>query len=177
MTEKAKTQAQPVTGVKQPTQKELMTELQTALSKGDFKAVATVSRKIDTMTKAAEKAEQDAKRAALDKVIEAVKSAIVKAIKPLIDSKQLDAADGIWFSYDFGEQAPAVRLTKTAARAARTGGGTGKKFDVSTDSMLAKHGTEKFNDELTFQQAYEQNTDKNWRYAIRTKLLKLEGII
>jgi len=177
------TPAQPVATpapveVKQPTESELMAELKAALAKNDFKAVATISRKIDGLTKANEKAQLEAKTAALAKVIESVKSAIVKAIKPLIESKQLDAADGIWFSYDFGEQAPTVRLTKAAAKAARTGGGgTGKKFDVSTDSMLAKHGQEKFDDELTFQAAYEQNTDKNWRYAIRTKLLKLEGVI
>ena len=164
--------------VKQPTESELMAELKAALAKNDFKAVATISRKIDGLTKANEKAQLEAKTAALAKVVETVKSAIVKAIRPLIESKQLDAADGIWFSYDFGEQAPTVRLTRTAAKATKSGGGgTGQKFDISTDAMLAKHGAEKFNEELTFQQAYEQNTDKNWRYAIRTKLLKLEGVI
>ena len=39
------------------TQTELMAELQTALTKGDFKAVTAISRKIDTLTRAAEKAE------------------------------------------------------------------------------------------------------------------------
>ena len=39
---------------------------------------------------------------------EDVKGAIVKAVKPLVDSGKLDAADGIWFSYDFGEKAPVV---------------------------------------------------------------------
>jgi hypothetical protein len=182
MAKEAKTNgvAQPVVApeVKQPTEAELMAELKAALAKNDFKAVATISRKIDGITKAKEKAELEAKRAALAKVEEIVKAAIAKAVKPLIDSKQLDAADGIWFSYDFGEAAPTVRLTRTAAKAPRAGGGgTGKKFDISTDQLLAKHGAEKFNDEMTYQQAYESNTDKNFRYAIRTKLLKLEGVL
>ena len=56
----------------QPTQAELMAELQAALTKGDFKAVTAISRKIDTLTRAAEKAELDAKRAVLDAIAEDV---------------------------------------------------------------------------------------------------------
>jgi hypothetical protein len=173
-------QAQPAQSAPapEPTKEELMNQMKAALAKSDFKLVAQISRKIDTMVKAVEKAELDAKKAVLDKTAEIVKVAITKVLKPMIDSKQLDAADGVWLSWDFGDQTPTVRLTKTAVRTPRAGGGgTGKKFDVSTDSMLAKHGTEKFNDEMTYQQAYDSNTDKNWRYAIRQKLLKLEGVI
>ena len=141
--------------------------------------MSQVSRKIDIMTKAVEKAELDAKRAVLDGMCEVVKDGISRVVKMLIDAGKLDAADGIWYSYDFGEQAPTVRLLKSTARAPRAGGGgTGKKFDVSTDAMLAKYGTEPYKDSgQTFQQAYESNTDKNFRYAIRQALLKKEGII
>lgn len=162
----------------QPTQAELMAELQTALTKGDFKAVTAISRKIDTLTRAAEKAELDTKRAVLDAIAEDVKAAITLAIEPYKDSGQLDVADGIWYADDFGEQAATLRLIKSQAKArTSTGGGTGKKFDISTDAMLASHGAEEYKDGQTFQQAYEANTDKNWRYAIRQKLLKIEGII
>ena len=161
-----------------PTEEELTAELEKALASKDFKQVAAVSRKIDQTIKAKEKAELEAKRAVLDQMAEKVKSTITGAVKKLVDSGELDAADGIWYSYDFGEQAPVVRLMKSAPRAARAGGGGGgKKFDISTDDMLSKHGTEEYKDGLTFQQAYESSTDKNWRYAIRQKLLKLEGII
>ena len=162
----------------EPTEAELMASLEAALKSKDFKAVAAASRKLDQAVKAKEKAELEVKRAALDAMTEDVKGAIVKAVKPLVDSGKLDAADGIWFSYDFGEKAPVVRLMKTQPRAARAGGGGGgKKFDISTDDMLGRHGAEEYKDGLTFQQAYESSTDKNWRYAIRQKLLKLEGII
>lgn len=166
--------------VAEPTEAELMAELEAALKSKDFKAVAAASRKLDQSVKATEKAELEVKRAALDAMIGKVKDAITKAVKPLVDSGELDAADGIWYSYDFGEAAPVVRLMKTQPRAARAGtggGGGGKKFDISTDDMLSRHGQEEYKDGLTFQQAYESSTDKNWRYAIRQKLLKLEGVI
>lgn len=160
------------------TPQQLMSELQAALTKGDFKAVAQISRKIDQITKATEKAELEAKLTALKEISDTVANAIIEAVTPFVDSGQLDVADGVWFSYDFGEQAPTIRLTKTTARTPRAGGGgTGKKFDISTDDMLAKHGEEDYKDGQSFKQAYDSNTDKNWRYAIRTKLLKLEGII
>ena len=165
--------------VKEPTEAELMAELEAAMKTKDFKQVAAVSRKLDTAVKAQEKAVLENKRLLLDSIGEDVKAAISKAVKPLVDSGKLDVADGIWYSYDFGEQAPVVRLMKTAPRAARagTGGGGGKKFDIGTDELLVKHGTKEYKDGLTFQQAYESSTDKNWRYAIRQKLLKIEGII
>jgi len=162
----------------EPTEAELMAELEAALKSKDFKAVAAASRKLDQSVKSKEKAELEAKRLVLDAMIDKVKQAIQKAVKPLVDSGDLDAADGIWYSYDFGEQAPTVRLMKSAPKATRSGGGGGgKKFDISTDDMLTRHGAEEYKDGLSFQQAYESSTDKNWRYAIRQKLLKIEGVI
>ncbi len=161
-----------------PTEAQLMAELEAAMKTKDFKVIAAVSRKLDQFTKAHEKAELEVKRQALDAMSGKVKDAISKAVKGLVDSGELDAADGIWYSYDFGEQAPTVRLMKSQPRVARAGGGGGgKKFDVSTDDMLSRHGQEQYKDGLNFQQAYESSTDKNWRYAIRQKLLKLEGVI
>lgn len=173
-----KLEVTPTPEAPEPTEAELMAELEKALASKDFKAVAAASRKLDSAVKAKEKAELEVKRAALDAMIEKVKGAISKAVKGIVDSGELDAADGIWYSYDFGEQAPTVRLMKSQPRAARAGGGGGgKKFDISTDDMLSRHGQEQYKDGLNFQQAYESSTDKNWRYAIRQKLLKLEGII
>lgn len=163
--------------VKQPTEKELKAELQKALNSGDFKEVSKVSRKIDQLVRSSEKAEQEAKMESLKKVEDRVKAAITKAVQPIIDSKALDAADGIWFAHDFGEQAPTLRLTKTAPRKSGGGGG-GKKFDISTNDMLAKFGDKQYKETgLTIKQAYEGSQDKNYRFAIRQTLLKLEGVI
>jgi len=164
----------------EPTEVELMAELEAALKSKNFKAVAAASRKLDTAVKLKEKVELDEKRKALDAMIDSVKAAISGAVKPLVDSGKLDAADGIWYSYDFGEQAPVVRLMKSQPKARTSGsggGGTGKKFDISTDDMLSRHGQEEFKDGITLQQAYESSTDKNWRFAIRKSLLKKEGLI
>jgi len=160
------------------TDAERMKAIEEIVKTGDYKAVAALSRKFDTVDKAKEKAELDAKRQALDAMKGKVEAAISKAIKPIVDAGGLDAADGIWYSYDFGEEAPVVRLMKSAPKANRsTGGGGGKKFDISTEDMLSRHGSEEYKDGINFQQAWESSTDKNWRYAIRTKLLKLEGIL
>lgn len=161
----------------EPTTEELMAQLQSALDSHDYKLVASVSRQIDQRERGKEKAELEAKRAAVAKMEETVKSVITESITPLINSGELDSADGIWFSYDFGEQSPSVRLLKTTTRARTGGGGTGKKFDISTEDMLSKHGSEQYKDGMTFKEAYDSNSDKNWRYAIRQKLLKVESII
>ncbi len=170
--------AHPGREIVQPTEAELKTELKKAYESGDFKAIATVARKIDTAVKVKEAAELAAARDIADKVSAKVASIITKALQPMLDAKELDAFDGVWYSNDFGEKAATVRLLKSAPKATRQGGGGGgKKFDVSTDDMLLRHGTKDYKDGINFSQAYEHSTDKNWRYAIRQKLLKLDGII
>lgn len=178
MAEQAKTVAPAATAVVL-TEAELMAELEKALASKDFKAVATASRKLDTAVKAVEKAALDAKRAILDKTTDKVKALYIKHIyAPMHDKGELDAGDGIWISHDFGDEAPTVRMLKTQPKAKGSGkGGTGKKFDISTDDMLARHGQEEYKDGETFQQAHEKSTDKNWRFAIRKKLLQKEGLI
>ena len=163
--------------VAEPTEAELMAALETALKSKDFKAVTAASRKLDTAVKAKEKAELDEKRKALDAMSEQVKAAISKVVKPLVDSGKLDAADGIWYSYNFSEEAPTVRLMVSQSRARTPGKGGGKKYDISTEDMLAKHGQEEYKDGITLQQAYESSTDKNLRYTVRKTLLKKEGLI
>jgi len=158
---------------------QLMAQMQTAITNNDFKAVSQISRKIDTRNRAVEKAALDEKRAMAEEVGNTVMAAIMEVVQPLVDDGTLDNFDGVWFTNDFGEQQPTIRLVKTATKARSSGnGGTGKKFDVSTEDMLSRHGTEQYKDTgQTISEAYNSNTDKNWRYAIRTKLLKLEGII
>ena len=57
----------------EPTVQELMAQLQSALDKGDYKLVASVSRQIDQRERAKEKAEVEAKRAAVEAMQESVK--------------------------------------------------------------------------------------------------------
>ena len=162
----------------QASESELMAQLDAALKSKDFKAVAKVSNEIAKFQKTKEQAELEAKQAALAAITDEVKSTITKALKPLVEAGKLDDADGIWYTQDFGEKLVTIRLTKTAPRKASTGGGVGKKFDINTNDLLAKFGDQKYKETgMTIQQAWESNTDKNWRYAIRQTLLKLNGTI
>ena len=156
---------------------QLMAQMQDAITKNDFKLVSSISRKIDTRNRAIEKSALDEKRAIVEKISGKVNDIITQAATQMVADGELDAADGIWYSWDFGEQRSTVRLTKTATKTRSSGnGGAGKKFDISTEDMLSRHGEEVYKDGMTFSVAYQSNVDKNWRYAIRMKLLKLEGI-
>ena len=163
-----------------PTEDELKAKMNEALKVGDFKVIAKVATEIAKLLKASEQAELDAKIAVLAAVTTKVKSAVMKAITPIINSGELDAADGIWFSYDFGDKQESCRLMKGTAKksgGSTGGGGTGKKFDVTTAALLEQFGNEDYKDGMTFSQAHESSTDGNFRYNIRQKLLKKGGYI
>ena len=171
---------QGTTVVEQPkTEQQLMQEMQAALKSGDYKSVHKGAGELVKFQKAKEQLELEAKQKVLETKTLAVKAAITKALDRLISSGELDQADGIWYANDFGEKLVSCRLSKVAPKAKSVGGGggTGKKFITTTVDMLAKHGNTEYKDRKTFKQAWDENTDKNWRYAIREALLKKEGII
>lgn len=164
------------------TETDLMTQMTAAVKSGDYKSVAKIAMEITKLQKAKEATENEARLKALVALEVDIKAIIITALKPIINSGKLDKADGVWFSYDFGEKLETIRLSKTATKSKSTtgttgGGGTGKKFAVSTSDLLAKYGAEVYKDNLTFSAAFESNTDKNWRYGIREALLKKDGII
>jgi len=178
------TQAQaPAAEVRVPTEAELMAQMDKAMKTGDFKAVAKIASEIAKVQKAKEQAEVEAKQKALAGLTDKVKAAIEKAVKPLVDAGELDQADGIWYTYDFGEKLIACRLMKSQpkARASTGGGGGGKKFDVATtpgSDLFEKFKGEAYKDTgMTVQQAWDADADKNKRYAIRQWLLKKGGVI
>jgi len=165
----------------QVSEAELLKQMQEATKSGDFKQVAKVASELVKFQKAKEQAELEAKQKALAEVTETVKAAIDKVVNGLIDSGKLDMADGVWYTNDFGDKLTTCRLMKGQAKAKSSGGngggGGGKKFDVDTTDLLEKFGNQEYKDGVTFNQAWEADTDKNKRYAIREKLLKLGGYI
>lgn len=173
------TTEQPQAEIQPVTEEQLTADLDAARASGDWKQLAKAAEALVNFQKKREAAELEEKRKVLAEVAGKVEAAIMKALKPLVEGGVLDAADGVFFNYDFGEEKPVTRLMRSAPKAARTstGGGGGKKFDVSTEDLLSKYGSEEFKDGISFQAAWESNTDKNWRYAIRQKLLKRDGII
>ena len=167
------------------TEESLKLDVAAALRSNDWRTVAKVSAKLVKFQSAAENAETEAKQAALASITAKVKDAIEKAIKPIVESEEFKAAEGIWYTWDFGEQLSSIRVLKTATKAPRasSGGGGGKKFDVSTESLLEKHGEEpmpsKEGEEVqTFKEAYAAaEGDGNKRYRVRQALLKADGVL
>jgi len=172
-------EAQPVAVEEQPKDEQtLMAEMNQAVASGDYKAVAKVAQELVKAQKAKEAEELAAKAAVLDAKVNTVKDTITKALQKMIDAGELDMADGIWYAFDFGDKEPSCRLTKAVARkAGGGGGGAGKKFSISTPTLLETYGADEYKDGKTYQEAWDSNADKNWRYAIRESLLKKGGYI
>lgn len=159
------------------TAKQLEAELIAAVDGRNFKEVRRLSGEMAKTEAEAEKKAVEDKKAALSKVTDKVKKAIDKVVQGLIEAKELDAADGVWYSNDFGEQLTTCRLLKSQPKARSGGsGGAGKKFSITTTELLSKHGDKVMDSDtgVTFNEAFASNTDGNARYTIRTKLLKLE---
>jgi len=156
---------------------ELMKAIAEASTKGDYKAVAKIAQQLVTFQKAKETAEAAAKTKALEAITLEVNKAIKSALMPFYDARKLDKADGVWFSWDFGDNVTSTKLSKVAIRKS-TGGGGGKKFDINTKDVIdRKYADTEYKDGMTFSQAWEHSSDKNWRYAIRQRVLKLEGLV
>lgn len=165
--------------VPQPTREELEMQLGQALAAKDYSAVAKVSAKLSRFQADIDKAEREAKEKALADITNRVKSAIEGALKRFIDRGDLNGADGVWYSYDFGDTLSTCRVLKpTATKTVRhSNGGAGKKFDVKTEDMLTRHGAEVWKDGITYQAQWDSSTEKNNRFGVRTALLKLEGFV
>lgn len=166
----------------------LSAELVEAHKKKDWKAVSKLASAIAKLEAEREQAERDAKVKALEAMTLKVKVAIDKAVQRFIDSKELDVADGIWYSQDFGEKLTTCRLMKSAPKAKRIGGGTRTSSGESTADLMTKFGDRAMSDKdiirsvdgremtikagTTFKQAYELSSNGNYRFWIRGQLLK-----
>ena len=161
-----------------PTEAELLEQIGQAWKAKDFKLMSKLSQQAGKFQAARDKADQDAKLAVIGQLGDKVRSAVIKVLKPMYEGGDLDGCDGVWFTWDFGEKETNVRLLKSIARKSTGGGGGGKKYNVNTKELIdTKYGSTEYKDGMTFAQAWEHSTDKNWRYAIREKILKLENIL
>lgn len=158
-----------------PTVGQLTAQLQEAMGRGDYKLIAKLAGDMAKAQKAAETAELEAKQKALADITIQVKSEIETLVRKLAEAGKLDVAEGVWFTWDFGEASTTCKLIKAAPR--KSSPNAGKRFDISTRELLEAHGAEQFKDEMTYQEFYDTNTDKNSRFAVRSALLKLAGYI
>lgn len=136
------------------------------------------SEQLAKMEKDKAKLELEAKQKAVEELTITVKGQIDKFIEKLKAEGKLDQADGVWFSYDFGDTASTCKLIKgSVSKRTGGGGGGGKKYSESSAELLEKFGNEEYKDGQTYQQAWDSGEgDKNKRFAIRESLLKKAGI-
>jgi len=173
-------------------------QLAEALAKGDFKTVTAISKaiageqaKVEKSKREAGKGEEEAKKQLLIATTLAMKDRIVGLITAAKDKDSgdyltdMDKADCVVFKWNFTDADNLIECklfkgsTRPAGTGKSTGGGAGKKYSVKTEELLAKFGGNIFKEETgqTFKEAWDSNSDGNWRYGIRVKLLKLEGVI
>ena len=156
-------------------------ELRAALDANDLVKMSELSGELKKSVGSAEKIAKEQREQALVALTAKVKATFDKVAQKFVDSGELDSADGIFYTYDFGEKMATCRLTKTATRArtqgqGSTGAGLAKKYDISTDDLLKSYGELAFkvegkDTEESLQQAFGRDLDKNHRYNVRKQLI------
>lgn len=183
---------------KEKSPQELLREqMREAVANEDWKAVGKVSADLAKLEKEEARVAREAAEGAVKELTMGVKDAITELLTPMIEEGKLDGCDGVWYSMDFGDEMvsglrPAsCKLLKSAAKAPRaTGGGGGTKFNVSYKDFLAKYGDDLVTEAdaefrsaikpcvgMTWKEAYESNTEGNFRYHIRECWLHKDSLI
>jgi len=162
----------------QPSQQELEAQLREAMQKGDMATVVKIASQLNKAAKTRESAELEAKKTQITDLAEKVKVGFVGLIDrfgadivALVGEKKAI----INLSWSYEEQLPTVKIVKGSSTVRKTGGGGNpQKFDMKTEDMLATFGSQEYKDGVSFNDAWAATTDKNVRYAIRKKLIKLQ---
>lgn len=159
------------------TMEQLTKQLKVAIDAGDFKAVGQLAKRVAQLQAGEEKIAVEKRQRALAELTGKVMKAITKTIAGFAEELEKAGADGVWFSQDNVEKLTDCRLIKRKVRVAGAGtGGGGKRYSVSTNELLEKYGSNDSGDGVSFKDKWEATTDKNERYQIRVKLIKLAGV-
>tara|TARA_Y100000310_G_scaffold345865_1_gene471872 strand:+ start:17933 stop:18529 length:597 start_codon:yes stop_codon:yes gene_type:complete len=165
------------------TKDSLVELLNAAFATNDWKLCAKISAQLARfdIDRAAE--ELETKQKALVVITAKIKEAIEMALAPLVEDEEFASAEGVWYSWDFGDKLTSIRVLKGSAKAPKTSSerqGGGKKFDATTDSLLAQFGDEEMpmKEGASFNTVYEDAKGYgNKRYEVRKALLKRAGIL
>lgn len=174
---------------------ELEQKLAKAAQAGDYKLVRQIARELEESEKTEAKAKKERQLTLLAEVTSKVKAKLDAIVNKMVDSKELDDADGVWYSFDFGSTDTACRLTKSAPRKSSGNGGSGSyvSHPAKTSDLLTQVGgnvifaeeTEVTIDKvkhnmpagMTFKEAYDLSNNGGWRNRIRMALLKEAGLV
>lgn len=161
--------------------KNLVEQLKAAIDAGDFKAVGKLAKDIAQSQAAEEKAAREKRQKGLLELTGKVMKDMQKVVASHAEELSKAKADGVWFFDDNVSHESDCRLIKRKVRAGGTGGGGGQRYAVSTTDLLAAHGDAIVGGEgpmsgMTFNDAWASTTEKNARYQLRVKMIKLAGI-
>ena len=174
---------------------QLLDTIGKAYAAKDMKLMGALSRLYTKKEADAEKAKKDALLAELIKVTAETLESFTQHANKLVDTGNLDGAEGIWFAYDFGairEKGinPSLRLVK-AGRKPSTGGSTNGSGSYvaglpSSASMLEEAGDKVYITKatnvtidkvdhmlpvgMTYREAYKYSTNGGWRNRVRMAL-------
>lgn len=159
-------------------QAKLLAELTQAQADGDWKLLATKAKALADYQAKLEALELDAKQSKLVAIAQQISLDVQKLVEQYALDGKLDQAECICFDWDVASPTSELNVSllrhKASTRKASTTG-YGKQFAETTLSLLEVHGTEAYNDKLTYQQKWDSSTDKNSRYAVRKKLTEKYG--
>ena len=151
--------------------KALEKELAAATAKGDYATVAKIAKQIDKLKSSGKSSAEKQRLAELEKIA----AEIATAVKPLLD-KYMDKigqlnGDGVFITAD-----GATVEVKCVKGKRSSSGAPAQKLPITTAELLKKYGNEKFDDTMTYQQAWDSNTNGNFRYyQIRIPLARKDG--
>jgi len=166
----------------------------------DKETIKKLAREIVDAENALAKAKREALQAAIAGLTEKVKGTIDKAVARMIEAGELDGADGVWYSKDFGDESSGCRLLKSAPKVAGEKSGNGGSYvshPAKSDELRKSEGAKPFTspdgtpvtkatigkvehtfpDGLTLEEAWKYSNDGGWRNRVRQALLKSAGLI
>ena len=178
----------------------LQKRISEATAAQDWKAVTKIARELVDAENAKAKAEREKLQAAIAGLTEKVKGVIDKAVARMIEAGELDGADGVWYSKDFGDESSGCRLLKSAPKVAGEKSGNGGSYvshPAKSDELRKSEGAKPFTspdgtpvtkatigkvehtfpEGLTLEEAWKYSNDGGWRNRVRQALLKSAGLI
>jgi len=160
-------------------------QFENAVASRDMALVKRLAGEIDKRDKVAEREHLDANKELIVELALKVKSKLIETSKKFeADIKELVGNDKarVKFEYDFANELDTtIAISKGPIAGARraSGGGTPQRYEKGTPGMLAEFGEQPFKKDgedsgMTLQEAWNSNTDGNFRYKIRQQLVKLD---
>ena len=177
------------------TEEQIKAQMTEAVASGDWGTVKKLAAELDKLAKAEAARAKAELQSKLEQLSTKVKEIIGKALTKLIDSGELDGADGIWYARDFNAgDLVEVRLLKKKASTGE-GGSAGKSsyivdprksadmLNVIGEQVMFAEDTVVTIDKqehtmpagTTLKQAYDYSTNGGWRNRVRMAILKAMG--